>query len=246
LQDYLSGKLTEVSLKSESLVDKVTHILEEGIINMTFPPGTNLVEGSLAETLDISRSPIREALLRLEEEGLVKKTKKSRVVVTLTKQHVVDYYEVWEMLHVFAGRIACKSATVEDHEKIRALLTEMKSLESLDGDLMTIYHNLNYLFHLNLIAPCRNLQLVDMHKKALKHIHWCWNLSISWPNDLVVSSSDHQKIFEAYCAKEEEQFASLVGKHIRSASKRFQREYTKKRGDEQGSTEKTGDMAIVP
>lgn len=232
MHEYLTEKITDVPLRSESLVDKVTHILEEGIINMTFPPGTNLVEGSLAKTLDISRSPIREALLRLEEAGLVKKTKKSRVVATLTKQHVVDYYEAWEMLHVFAGKMACESAGPEDHEKIRKVIAEMKALDNLDGDSMTIYHNLNYLFHLNLVAPCRNKHLVGMHEMALKHIRWCWNLSISWPNDLIVSSTDHQKIFDAYRAKDKEQFAVSIGNHIRNASMRFQKEYTKKRGNE--------------
>ncbi len=232
MHDYLAEMIPDIPLKSESLVDKVTHLLEEGIINMTFPPGTNLIEGNLAKTLDISRSPIREALLRLEYEGLVKKMKKGRVVATLTKQLVVDYYEAWEMIHVFAGRMACETAEEEDYKKIQQVLSEMKSLDNLDGDSMTIYHNLNYLFHLNIVAPCRNKHLVRLQKMALNHIRWCWNLSISWPNDLIVSSSDHQKIFDAYCAKDKEQLSSLVGNHVRNASKRFQTEYTKKRGGE--------------
>lgn len=232
MNDYLAGKINDGPLKSESLVEKVTYILEEGIINMTFPPGTNLVEGSLAKTLDISRSPIREALLRLEEAGLVKKTKKSRVVATLTKQQVVDYYEVWEMVHVFAGSKAALSAGEEDYEKIRDVLHEMKSLDNLNGDSLHKYHNLNYQFHQYLVAPCKNKHLVNMHKMALKHIRWCWNLSISWPNDLVVSSSDHEKVFNAYFEKNTDLFSELIGNHIRNASKRFQIEYDKKRGDE--------------
>jgi len=221
-------KISEKPLRQESLVDKVYNLVEENIINMTLPPGGNLVEDDIAKALDISRSPVREALVRLENAGLVKKSKKGRVVASFTERDIINNYEIWEMMESFAGGLACQVATVKDLGKIERILNEMQSIINQD-DLVARYRDLNYQFHYHLVAPCPNQLLVQLYENALKRIHWCYNLSISWHQDLVVSYSDHTKIFEAYREKKRRIFEERVRAHIRNALKRFQNEYSRKR-----------------
>ncbi|UCF55857.1 MAG: GntR family transcriptional regulator [Deltaproteobacteria bacterium] len=209
-------------------MEKVYTLLEENIINMTLPPGDNLVEEDIARSLDISRSPVREALVRLETACLVRKSKKGRVVASITEADIINNYEIWEMMESFAGGLASQVATVKDLGEIERILGEMKSVTNRD-DSFPRYRDLNYQFHYHLVAPCPNQPLVQLYENALKRIHWCYNLSISWHQDLVVSYSEHTKIFEAYRAKQHESFEKRVRAHIRKALKRLRIEYSKKR-----------------
>jgi DNA-binding GntR family transcriptional regulator len=236
-EHFLNKMAGHPPLTAELLVNKIYGILEENIINMTLPPESNLAEENIARILGVSRSPVREALMRLENSGLVvRKTGKGRVVTSFTEQEVIDNYEIWEMVEGFAGGLACLSARDPDYEGIEETLIQMKASTGTENDFYR-YRQLNYRFHSQMVRPCPNKALVRLYENALKPIVWCWNLSMLWQRTISNSHSEHEAIFSAYRRRDRVAYEKLVRKHIRDASERFRREY---------STRKNPGAAVYP
>ena len=92
MSDFFQNIEVDLKKATESLSDKVCRILEENILNAAYPSGTSLSEGDIAIALNVSRSPVREALLRLEAAGLVERAKKGRVVTEVKKNYIEANY----------------------------------------------------------------------------------------------------------------------------------------------------------
>lgn len=235
VENFLKKMAEQPPLTPDPLVRKIYNLLEENIITMTLPPESRLAEENIARVLGVSRSPVREALMQLENAGLVvRKTGKGRVVAGFTEREIIDNYQVWEMIESFAGGLACLAASEEDFSKIAEVLERMKVLSGSEGDLR-LYRELNYTFHYLMIAPCENKALVRMFENALKPIKWCWNLSILWQQDLDRSYAEHEEMLQAYQKRDRQRYETLVRRHISDASKRFRSEYARRKAaGEQG------------
>ena len=221
-------------LTADLLVQKIYTLLEENIINMVLLPESKLVEENIARALGVSRSPVREVLIQLENAGLVvRKTGKGRVVASFTEQELIDNYQVWEMAESYTCGLACLTATERDFLKVEAILERMKKLSGAEKDFRA-YRELNYRFHSQLAAPCPNKTLIRIYENALKPIRWCWNLSLLWRRDVTRSYDEHRDLFAAYRARNRKAFERLVRKHCQAASVRFRKEYRRRMnaGDE--------------
>ncbi|MCX5819639.1 MAG: GntR family transcriptional regulator [Deltaproteobacteria bacterium] len=224
-------KMAEIPpLTTDLLVNKIYTILEENIIGMTLSPETKLVEDNIARALGVSRSPVREALMQLENAGLViRKGNKGRVVVSFTEQEVIDSYVVREMIESYAGGLACLAAREEDLRKIEDVLNQMKTFSGGKSDLLA-YLKLNYDFHSMMIAPCPNKPLIRMFENALKPIKWCWNLNVAWQYGPASSAYDrHKQLFDIYRAGDRVAYEKLIRMHIQDASVRFRKVYAKRK-----------------
>ena len=85
--------------------------------------------------MGVRRSPVREALIQLENAGLVvRKDGKGRVVAGFSEQEIVENYQVWEMIEGFAGGLACLTATEDDVRAVEKILAEMRELSDSEGD----------------------------------------------------------------------------------------------------------------
>jgi DNA-binding GntR family transcriptional regulator len=125
------------AVRADSIADKVYGLLRQDIASGLFRPGQRILEKSLAERLGISRTPIREALLRLEIEGVVVCTsRRSYNVRTLT---VEDVREIYETLGILEGAVAAAVApklTVDDLNDLRRfnrMMTAAASKPDLQG-----------------------------------------------------------------------------------------------------------------
>lgn len=227
-QDFLKKMAEQPPLTADLLVRKIYTILEENILSMSLPPDSKLVEENIAKVLGVSRSPVREALIQLENAGLVvRKDGKGRVVAGFSEQEIIDNYQVWEMVEGFAGGLACLTATEEDFRAIEETLEQMRGLSDSAGDRAE-YRRLNYSFHNSMVLPCRNKLLIKMYENALKPIRWCWNLSILWKHDLDRSFGEHHRIIAAYRKRDRQAFEQLVRQHIATAAERMWTEYCRR------------------
>jgi DNA-binding GntR family transcriptional regulator len=217
------------TLTADPLVDKIYNIIEDNIITMHLPPESPLTEENIARVLGVSRSPVREALTRLESSGLVvRKIGKGRVVASFTEQEIIDNYEVWEIIESSAGGLACLAARDADYEKIDDVLNQMKGLTGA-GDDFYLYRQLNYRFHAAMVNPCPNKALVKIYETVLKPIAWCWNLGMLWQRTISHSYSEHEKIFKAYRQRDRPAYETLTRRHIREAAERFCKENAKRK-----------------
>jgi len=89
-------------------------MLKSAIIKGEFPPGQQLVESNLAEWCGVSRTPVREALRRLQQDGLIDRTDRGMVVKERSPEDILDIYDTRLVLEGFAGRTAADRRTAYD------------------------------------------------------------------------------------------------------------------------------------
>jgi DNA-binding GntR family transcriptional regulator len=208
------------TLSAEHFVDRIFNIIENNIIEGKLKPRSLLAEDKLAKIFGTSRSPVREALLRLENIGLVVRTDQNRkIVAPLSAELAGEYYQIWEMIESFAGGITCEVATDKTHTQLESILQEMEELACKDDP--TRYRHLNYEFHSLFVEECTNQVLLQLYDRAIKSIQWCWNLSLNHKDDLTRSNNEHKQLYTAFKNRDRTSFETLVRKHIRDASIRF-------------------------
>ena len=140
--------------------------VRNAILRGEFSPGQHLPEEMLAEQLGVSRTPIREALRKLLEEGLITvATNKRCYVADVSEAHAEENFEMLVMLEGFAARLAARNATPQQLKELRQIQDEMlkNQEQGIDDDL--VFLELNSRFHRLLHAASGNPKLVDVLSK---------------------------------------------------------------------------------
>lgn len=208
------------ALSVEHLVDRIFTIIETNIIEGKLKPRSLLAEDKLARVFGTSRSPVREALLRLENIGLVVRTDQNRkIVAPLSVELAQEYYQIWEMVEGYAGGLTCEIATDRTWLQMESILREMEAVSGQND--FTRYRQLNYEFHSLFVEECTNESLLQLYDRAVKSIQWCWNLSLHHRDDVVHSNLEHKELYGVFKARDRAAFESLIRKHIHDASERF-------------------------
>ena len=108
--------------RSNSIADQIFEILERDILSEKFPRGEVLTENRLSELLEVSRTPVREALRRLEQEHLIEMTTKGALVIGISKEDIVTIYEMRLRLEGMAaaasGSVPLCDTLTDLHKKI--------------------------------------------------------------------------------------------------------------------------------
>jgi DNA-binding GntR family transcriptional regulator len=126
-QAFLKKMAEQPPLTADLLVRKIYARLEENIMSMNLPPGSKLIEDNIAQVLGVSRSPVHEALMQLENAGLVvRKDGKGRVVAGYSEKEIIDNYQVWEMIESYTGGLACLTADENDFLKVEKILNQIR------------------------------------------------------------------------------------------------------------------------
>ncbi len=149
-----------------SLPEIVYRKLRDSIVNGVYPPGSMLRQVEVAETLGVSRNPLREALPRLESEGIVTLfPRRGYAVATLDPSEVQDVFDLRILLETNLVHRAAKLRIRADGERVKKIVNEMATLaahaESVDR---AQWFDMNLQFHDALMDPARR----PHHLKALK------------------------------------------------------------------------------
>ena len=143
------------------LRDVVFITLREAILKGELEPGERLMEIALAQQLGVSRTPIREAIRKLELEGLVLMApRKGAVVAEITPKDLKDVLEVRKHLEEMAVKLACEKATEEDLANLKQLHEEfIKTLEQKD---LTVIAESDVKFHDIIYSTTDNKRLIQI------------------------------------------------------------------------------------
>lgn len=146
--------------------DMVYAVLHEAILSGILSPGQRLAEEAFASLFNVSRTPVREAFVRLETTGMAHRVPRRGLVVgRITPQEIVDVYVVRETIDGLAAFLAAQSATAGDVAHLTSINSEFaRAVERGDADEMA---RLNLEFHTAVAAAARNSLLVQF----LEHIH---------------------------------------------------------------------------
>ncbi|WP_276353917.1 GntR family transcriptional regulator [Cohnella caldifontis] len=144
-----------------SLSEHVYLTLKRKILKGDLPPGHRLIVLDIAKTFDVSQAPVREALERLKQEGLiVGKMNKGSAVSEITLKEIRDIYELRQLIEGHALRETMKALTPEDIAELERILDEMK--RAVDENDAYRLVELDMQFHGTFYRRCGNMLLLDI------------------------------------------------------------------------------------
>lgn len=201
--------------KTVSLADQVFEKLEDDIITGVYPRGEVLTELKLVEQLGVSRTPIREALRRLEQERLIAESGKGSVVLGITVEDLMDIMDIRQRIEGLAVWHATKNMTPEGLEKLR----HISQLQDFYYEKQDIDHlrQMDDQFHDALYELSGRTvicdTLVPLHRKTMRYR----KISIQDGQRLGCSVREHKAIFEAVAAGDADLAAKRIQEHIAKA-----------------------------
>ncbi len=198
-----------------SLKDKIYDSLKQAITSMNIyadDAELRLDERRLSEKLEISRTPVREALARLEQEGLVHIVPRRGVyIVRKTKEEILEMVMVWAALEGMAARLISENATDDEIKSLRKLFTTFKG-EEVKGHIDEYSEN-NIQFHQAILKlSCCDL-LWKMAENLFIHMRSIRERTISEEDRANRSIIDHMHIIEALEARDADLGERLVREH---------------------------------
>ncbi len=198
-----------------SLPDRVYRGLRDAILNGTFAPGQMLRQEEVAAQLGVSRSPLREALPRLEAEGIVVlHPRRGYAVATINPKDVVEAFDLRVLLETELGRRAISVRTGKDIALVHSIVSEMAALASqADSADRSRWFDLNGEFHAALLAPAD----CPHHLRALQTtrgvIEAYVRAEVGFTGDLEHAQKEHGQLAAAFEAGEMMPFIDLIKAH---------------------------------
>lgn len=205
----------KMDYKSLSLANQVYDIIEEKILNGIYPQGEILSESRLSDELGVSRTPVREAMTRLENENLIASSPSGTVVLGITDRDVDDMFLVKSVLEPVVGRLAAANRTAKQLEQMRDILEQQefytgKSNTERVKNLDTGFHDIMYTAS---GSPTFQAILSSVHHKLMKYRKDSLNIE----NRSQRVMSEHTAIYEAIKAQDEDLVEKLVKEHLQNA-----------------------------
>lgn len=197
----------------KSLRENITKELRERIYSGYLPPGFKLVESQLAQDFEISRTPVREAILQLESEGLVRiLPNKGAIVNVLSIEEIGEIYIVFGALSGTAASLSIDLISDDELKQMEACIAKMEARK--ENNDRREYFALNNEFHSIFLRPCRKRLLLKLIKNYTKQVGRYWYLLLSNSKNMESFSEQHTKILEAFKSKNSKLAREVVEGHI--------------------------------
>ncbi len=173
-----------------------------------------LDERQLSQDLGISRTPIREAFNRLEQEGFIRSVpRRGMFIVRKTKNEILEIIKVWAALESMAARLATVDASDDEIAGLRRLFNEFTSAEHEPRLHIDEYSEANIRFHQAIVNLSKNKLLIDTMENLFIHMRSIRRRTISESDRAARSIIDHMNIIEALEKRQTERAEQLVRQH---------------------------------
>ena len=211
---------SEISLRPVNvnivLKDKVYEALRDAITSMDIYKDevpARLDERQLAEELGVSRTPVREAILRLEQDGLVQsRPRRGAFIVRKTKKEILEIICVWSALEGLGARLATVRASDEEIGRLRTMFTSFDDSSGVRAQIDE-YSEKNILFHQTIIGLSQCALLSQMAEGLFIHMRSIRARTIRERDRAHRSIIDHMNIIEAIENRDSDLAERLVREH---------------------------------
>ena len=197
----------------KSLGQHVFENLKQAIIRGEVAPGDRLVESRLADALDISRTPVREAIHKLEREGLLRRLPKGGfAVMNLSREDIEETFGIRCVLESYAARLAAQNYSEEELLPLEEKLREFQKF--LDRGQLDELPRINTEFHNLFYALSRSPKLIKMINDLRDQIYRFRKILLKMDKWAEVSNQDHRKILDAIRERDVNRVERVVKQHI--------------------------------
>ncbi len=202
-------KSTVMPLRKPQQTDAYSMILE-AIDLGEYRPGDRLVESELADRFGVSRTPVREALQRLETQSLLSRDGRSLIVASLDHNQMAELYVVRRELEGLAARLAAQHATAEEVRMLREMVTEDDALIEDPPALARA----NRRFHKQIHLASHNRYLVQQLDLVHRTMALMATTSLAAQGRGVIAQSEHDAIVAAIEARDADAAHDALREHI--------------------------------
>jgi len=198
-----------------SLRDQAYAALKQAIIDAdiySHDRELRLDERQLSQSLGVSRTPIREAMTLLEQEGFLRTVPRRGVfIVRKTKKQIVEMIEMWAAIESMAARLATTNASDEEIASLRTMFDEFRT--STPGEHIDEYSDANIAFHQAIIRLSGSHLMGTTIENVLLHVRAIRRMTIAQSDRAARSIVDHMRIIEALEKRDTELAERLVRQH---------------------------------
>lgn len=227
-------KLSSINLSNYMpLRDLVFQVLKEAIITGELKPGERLMEVKLAEDMGVSRTPVREAIRKLELEGLVDMVpRKGAYVADISIKDAMEVFEIRCALEGLAASLAAKRITDEEIKKLETALKDIEKAAKKGDTKMIIKKDAE--FHNILFNSTRNGRLAQIISNLKEQIYRFRVESFRNPKRYENTIREHKAIIEAIKEKDAAKAEEITKIHIKKAEDNVINRLKQQNKDEEG------------
>ena len=212
----MAGHLQPIKLDSyKPLRELVCECIRQAIIDGTFNPGERLMEIQMADEMGVSRTPVREAIRKLELEGFVMIPRRGTYVADISIRDINEIYEIRACLDELAAGLAAERITDDELETLNRLLVEFGQHISV-GDMEKIVE-VDTAFHEVLYMASRNARLHSIINNLREQVTSIRGRSMSYPGRLDDTMAEHRVLVDFIAARDVEGARNAARVHIENA-----------------------------
>lgn len=223
----MEKRLLPINLENyKPLRELVFETLREAIISGSLRPGERLMEVQLAEEMGVSRTPVREAIRKLELEGFVVMVpRKGAYVANYSFKDITEVFEIRSALESLAAGLAAERITEEEIEQLERALHQAAGFVSKQ-DLESMVHA-DTEFHEMLYRACRNNRLLTIICNLREQIQRLRAKSLATPGRMRECLLEHKRIVEAVSARNAQLARETAQEHIENAENNMLADFKK-------------------
>jgi DNA-binding GntR family transcriptional regulator len=205
---------TNARIRHRSIADETTAIVRRMILLGDLTAGTRVTQDGLSDLIGVSTMPVRESLLRLAAEGLIRALpNRSFSVVELSRSDLADVYWAHSMLSAELTRRACKNADDGLLERLRACRHDC-DVAYLSGAIERM-EALNWQFHRTIYTAAGASRLLLLLRTTLRYTpEGLYSRVDSWVEETV---RGHERILDAFIARDHDRAAAEAAQHVTNA-----------------------------
>src|SRR3954453_3636978 len=200
---------------STSFRNQAYHAIKEAITAADIyahPNEIRLDERQLSQSLGVSRTPIREAMTLLEQEGFLRTLPRRGIfIVRKTKRQIIEMIEMWAAIESMAARLATVNASDDEIAALRTMFDEFRN--STPSDHIHEYSDANIAFHQAIIRLSGSHLMGKTIENLFIHVRAIRRLTVSQSDRAARSIVDHMRIIEALEGRDTEVAERLVRQH---------------------------------
>lgn len=221
-KDAMVRNMEPSSVVRSTLSDQTYTILIEWILSRKLPMGERLDFAKLEKNLGVSRTPLNEAVIRLERDGLITNIpRKGKFVVSISLAQVSERFEIRQFLEIGAADWIMENLTPEQNSQIAALCQTMKAEQVSDGLPPDYFQFLKHdvEFHRMIIAVTGSELLSEMHGSLLLNLQLASIFCSLKKKRIRASIEEHEEIVNALGAYDTELFRKASARHLENSKR---------------------------